>query len=384
MLQYFLQTDTGGFVAFDYSRVDALKKDIAPIVDAHYKLWQTGVPANMAARTVGLEIEEIPGGDVGYLPLNVVPVASEAGKPAPTQAGAPEAEEQAQKGNAHQFITESWLREKGKESLWTKADRIATSWEKKFSAGAQKALEHDRREVMALLADAKRKSLERKATVDWQEYLLSVQDYLNTAGADHWRETFVPLVRGVITDQAESLNADFGMQFDVPNLFAEQWFDDYMLRFAQPIMATTSDDISRLQQTAMRDGWSIPQMQKALGALFDQYIEGGGLTDEERAWFEERTPAYRRENIARTETMRASNAGSFALFRSWGAPQKEWLATKDGRTRPEHAAANGQVVGIDEKFSVGGEMLEYPGDPNGDPGNTCQCRCTVLPAGLSP
>jgi uncharacterized protein with gpF-like domain len=125
-------------------------------------------------------------------------------------------------------------------------------------------------------------------------------------------------------------------------------------------------------------------MSKSLDAMFNQYINGGGLTDEERAWFEDRLPAYRRENIARTETMRASNAGSNALYVDWGAKQKEWLATADDRTRPEHqvGAAWGRpplVVGIDEKFMIGGEELEYPGDPAGDPGNTCQCRCTVLP-----
>jgi HK97 family phage portal protein len=105
-LQYFLQTESGGFVAFDYSKVEALKKDVVALVDAHTKLWATGVPANMAARTVGLSIEDIPGGDMGYLPLNVVPVSSSAGKPDVTQQGAPEAVAQAQQGKAMMIIDE--------------------------------------------------------------------------------------------------------------------------------------------------------------------------------------------------------------------------------------------------------------------------------------
>ena len=68
------------FVAFDYSKVDALKKDLMPLVDSYAKLWSTGIPANLAARTVGLGIEDIPGGDTGYLPLSVIPVATSAGK----------------------------------------------------------------------------------------------------------------------------------------------------------------------------------------------------------------------------------------------------------------------------------------------------------------
>jgi len=297
------------------------------------------------------------------------------------KADAPSAQSSVQ---ARRTLSRAELAEKGKAALWTKADRIATSWEKRFGDAAAQQLGRDKREMMALLADAKRKSLERQATVDWQDYLLSVNDYLTMAGDEEWRKTFLPLVQGVIMAQGESLNADFGMAFNVRNLFAEQWFDEYMLKFAQPINATTSDDISRLQQTAMEQGWSIPDMQKGLGALFDQYVNGGGLTDEERQWFQDRTPAYRRENIARTETMRASNAGSHALFRDWGAPQKEWYSTHDDRTRQEHRVGAvwglpALVVGMDEKFLIGRERLEYPGDPAGSPKNTCQCRCTVLP-----
>jgi SPP1 gp7 family putative phage head morphogenesis protein len=41
----------------------------------------------------------------------------------------------------------------------------------------------------------------------------------------------------------------------------------------------------------------------------------------------------------------------------------------DNRTRPEHAKLNGQIVGLNEKFSNG---LAYPQEPN--------CRCVLGPA----
>jgi SPP1 gp7 family putative phage head morphogenesis protein len=276
-------------------------------------------------------------------------------------------------------VTGRALSAEAKAAFWKANDKLAQRWEAKFAAEAARQFEHDRREVLALLTDAKEKSLDRKATVDWQDYLLNVDDYLKIAGDESWRKAFLPLIRGVIEARVAQLNADFGMEFDVRNLFAEEWFDEYVLKFAQPIMATTADDISRLMQTAQEEGWSIPQMDKALDELFNQYINGGGLSEEARQWFADRTPAYRKELISRTETIRASNAGSNALYKDWGAKQKEWLATSDERTRPEHVEANGQVVGMDEKFSVGGEDMEYPGDPAGSPSNFCNCRCTVLP-----
>lgn len=63
--------------------------------------------------------------------------------------------------------------------------------------------------------------------------------------------------------------------------------------------------------------------------------------------------------------------------------QRTWTATMDARTRPEHADADGQTVGLHEPFDVGGESLMYPGDPTGSAGNTIYCRCSVSYAVVS-
>lgn len=87
----------------------------------------------------------------------------------------------------------------------------------------------------------------------------------------------------------------------------------------------------------------------------------------------------RAATIARTETHTAANYGSHQAAEATALElQKEWVAVEDDRTRPDHAAADGQRVGMDEPFSVGGESLMYPGDPSGSPAQTVNCRCTVL------
>lgn len=53
--------------------------------------------------------------------------------------------------------------------------------------------------------------------------------------------------------------------------------------------------------------------------------------------------------------------------------QKKWLATYDNRTRHSHALLNGEVVEVEEEFSNG---LMYPADPDGDPSEVYNCRCT--------
>lgn len=87
---------------------------------------------------------------------------------------------------------------------------------------------------------------------------------------------------------------------------------------------------------------------------------------------------WRANLIARTETHGAANFGATAAAKETGLPlQKEWISAEDARTRPDHDAANGQIVGRDTPFRVGGESLMYPGDPRGSAANTCNCRCAV-------
>ncbi len=92
---------------------------------------------------------------------------------------------------------------------------------------------------------------------------------------------------------------------------------------------------------------------------------------------------YRSTLIARTETTRAAGWGNVTAFKEGGAEAKEWVATRDNRTRDDHDEMDGQVVGIDEPFETpGGEDGDHPGDFD-DPAEDCNCRCTVSVADKS-
>jgi hypothetical protein len=85
----------------------------------------------------------------------------------------------------------------------------------------------------------------------------------------------------------------------------------------------------------------------------------------------------RSNTISRTEIVSASNAGDISGARSTGLDlEKSWLSTRDDRTREDHMDADGQLVGLNDPFTVGGEQLDQPGDPAGSPGNVINCRCT--------
>lgn len=86
----------------------------------------------------------------------------------------------------------------------------------------------------------------------------------------------------------------------------------------------------------------------------------------------------RSDTIARTEVHSAVNTAEYEAVESSGIELKrEWIATNDDRVRDDHASADGQVVEQGGTFTVGGEELRYPGDPDASPGNIINCRCVV-------
>ena len=82
---------------------------------------------------------------------------------------------------------------------------------------------------------------------------------------------------------------------------------------------------------------------------------------------------------ARTMTTSAQNGGRINAYRraeEMGIKTlKVWLATPDSRVRDSHARLDGEERETEEEFSNG---CYYPGDPNGEPEEVYNCRCTLI------
>jgi len=89
------------------------------------------------------------------------------------------------------------------------------------------------------------------------------------------------------------------------------------------------------------------------------------------------TNQYRAERIARTETIRASNAGSFEGAKNSGVRvKKEWIHSGSMNERPEHADMDGQPpIEMDQPFHVMGEDIMIPGEGSAE--NSINCGCCV-------
>lgn len=127
----------------------------------------------------------------------------------------------------------------------------------------------------------------------------------------------------------------------------------------------TKAELQVLIHTAITKGQSVSQLAKAIK---DQFAIDSKV---------------RPLRIARTELTDAINDGTTQTLRKEGHRGKEWSTVRDGRERETHAAADGQVIGIDDVFNVGGHTCRYPGDDNLPPHERIFCRCTVVAAGLT-
>lgn len=84
---------------------------------------------------------------------------------------------------------------------------------------------------------------------------------------------------------------------------------------------------------------------------------------------------------ARTALTAAQNAGRIdTMNRAKGMGikcKKKWLATLDRKTRHSHQILDGQEEEINRPFkSILGKIM-YPGDPEAEPGDVYNCRCTL-------
>ena len=152
------------------------------------------------------------------------------------------------------------------------------------------------------------------------------------------------------------------------------WWETYVYDliatdFAKKITgidATTQAAIRKVLQDGVEQGMSVQDMA--------EMIAGGKIPNMDAA---------RAIRIARTEVIGASNGGSIQGARSMGIEglKKKWLVALDGRERPTHRNVSAQTmitpIDINDKFNVGGSLMDYPGDPMGEASEVVNCRCAI-------
>jgi SPP1 gp7 family putative phage head morphogenesis protein len=161
---------------------------------------------------------------------------------------------------------------------------------------------------------------------------------------------------------------DLGPEWDTINPKFREWIEANGLLRAEGLNDTTEENLRKKIAASLQEGIDAGEgrgklSNRILDATDDVYDD----MDRNRA-----------NLIARTESCATVNLGQMMTYKEDGVEKKEWLATQDDRTRDSHTDADGQIVGIDEKFSVGADEMDAPGTGS-DAGENCNCRCTILP-----
>ena len=119
---------------------------------------------------------------------------------------------------------------------------------------------------------------------------------------------------------------------------------------------------SQLMQGLLQ-GESLPEISKRLQNVTDM--------DDASAIRNARTMCTSAENAGRQDHMAQMDEAGVHV-------KKQWMATLDEHTRAWHADLDGVSIEQDESFTNEYGEIMYPGDPDADPANVYNCRCTLV------
>lgn len=138
--------------------------------------------------------------------------------------------------------------------------------------------------------------------------------------------------------------------------------DEWVTVAAGSTLDTITEDASKWLRGAHKEGLSIDEISTQINELYEGQLED-----------------HVARRAARTGTVATSNAGAHSAIEDSAAIAKQWVTNVDGREREDHADADGQVVGVDQSFEVGGIKMAHPGDPSAPIEQIANCRCAVVP-----
>jgi len=192
-----------------------------------------------------------------------------------------------------------------------------------------------------------------------------------------WAIQYIPLMEALLAEQTENWAQELGIGWGVSSEESQEFIRLYGYRFAGKISESTIEAMRGLMLASQTEGWSILKLIDEVGALY-------------KGWSWERA-----EMIARSETIRASNAGAVEAFRQTGVVQKQWYTAKDQRVCEFCNEMHEKMVATNANFaskgdamtlnvvnpdgSVAQRTLRMDYEDVGAPPLHPNCRCTVLP-----
>jgi HK97 family phage portal protein len=326
-------------------------------------LFEMGVPFNDANRRLNIGLPDIDGGDVGYLPMMLIPIGD--GRPS---ADPPEDEERGLKN-------EKWHYGQGAPPFGSEAHKDLLKRRGTPVAALKNTMKRRLRRffqaqevrVGRAVRNSQRLGRAKFTKPDPGELLPELGSVFDLQREiARFEEEFGPIVAEAVRAMGEFELAALGIEiaFDINRPEVRGAVSGILNQVSIKTQETIWRDLIALFEEAEGNGEGIVAIQERLSAFY------GGIKSD-----------WQTERIARTTMTGASNAGAQEAWDQSGVvKQRQWLsALLPGRTRIEHEIAHGQARGIREAFEVGPDLLMYPGDPSGSPGNIINCLCGTVP-----
>lgn len=236
-----------------------------------------------------------------------------------------------------------------------RADEAAEPWERRIGTECASLMLDQKQSIVAQL---RKRSFTRADAEDLADEPFDRQRWIKA-----FRVRMRPVLQGVYGEVADLAKDELGVSFgfNVKDPHVIRAIEAQVQSFAEEVNDTTWNLLRDSLTEGIANGESIDDLAKRVDAVMGDRIRSS------------------REVIARTETTKASTSGTLESWRQSGVVTgKEWVASLDKRTRETHVAAHGQVVGLDELFTVGAATGTGPGQMS-SARESVQCRCSIIP-----
>jgi len=343
--QFFLPYDeerTWG--EFDLSVVESLQEDYAQKIDQAYKLFQMGYPVNAINEKLELGMPEVPWGNDGYLPMNLLEVGT---------AKEPEKAILQPEPSHIEVLTRSLPHTEEQRRFWEEYISGFTRYEQKFSRRIRTYLMRMRKYFEEIFKKAPELAEDLPFDAldlgpEWEQEIQALADTFLRELA----EAEKPRIEKTIQ------NAGYMFSFDPNHPQLRAFIEKKKIKIVR-VPQTIRERVREAHIAAVEKGETVHELANRVYKIMQD-------------------SRHRSLRIARTETGQATNGLLYESERMAGVKKHLWLAALDEVTRETHIEnmqAGPWPVG--KPFPANG--LRYPGDIAGPAGEVVNCRCTLVP-----
>jgi HK97 family phage portal protein len=345
---------------FDRTAVDALKEDLKEMLDAGQKVWQMGVPFNVVNETLNLGFPKVEGGDVGYLPFNLMPVGSQGLPDSSPAAAAPPSQPEKAAGpppwpaaSLHLPGPKVIMRRKmDPRASWQQYHHLWATLMGKFKGKMERFFSWQEELQIKLLE-------ERLAKARLREYMAEDLLFNLPEANEILKKLAWPLYLTIGTESGKALFVELGADpanFVLADTAAMQVLKEKLIKVTR-INDYTREKLREKLLEGLAQTETVNELQQRVKDLFG-FSEARSL------------------KIARTETGQAAAPARDAAMNELGVEKIQWLTAGDTEVRETHQFLEGMVVPRGMPFPNG---CLYPCDPGGPAEQIINCRCVAVP-----